>query len=72
MNEVSAFLAERVLRQCPKENRNDECGKWQSWERERDLNSTELLTKARFITSERPKQETNHRETWGHPWLSSG
>ena len=32
--------------------------------RERDLNSVELLTKARFITSERPKQETKHRETW--------
>ena len=40
--------------------------------RERDLNSVELLTKARFITSERPKQETKHRETWGSPWWSSG
>lgn len=40
---ASTFLAERILRQYPKEDRNDECGKWQSCRR--DLNAAKLLTK---------------------------
>lgn len=40
---ASTFLTERILRQYPKEDRNDECGKWQSYRR--DLNAAKLLTK---------------------------